>query len=459
MKQTLKVSDIAALGFMLFAFFLGAGNIIFPPLAGQLAGSHFMSAMEGFLLTAVGLPLISIIAVALSGGTWEHLSRELPFKIATLMAVLMFIIIGPAFAVPRTGLVAYEIAFRPLVLSVGTHSAVYQAVFSVIFFAISMGFCWYQGKLIDLIGKFLTPILFLGLIVLAVGVFTHPLSAPALPLNEAYQAQPMVKGFLEGYNTMDTFGGLMFGMLMMDAVRARGVSDRRQGTKYLIMAAVIAAAGLAFVYISLFYLGATSHGVAPNAANGGAILSQYVQALFGPYGQWVLSAVVLLACLTTSIGLISACSDYFARLTGWNYHRWVMVIGIICILVANIGLSKLIALSVPVLYALYPVAIALIVLTFLRPLMVNPRRDFRVVLLVAFLAALLDVSNNFGLDPYHWVYQLKATTPLDLTAVVELPGFTGGMAWVYFSLAAFALCLLIGWGSGGRKQVLSEPAE
>ncbi|GAM62743.1 branched-chain amino acid transport system carrier protein [Vibrio ishigakensis] len=103
MNNKLSFLDIVALGFMLFAFFLGAGNIIFPPLAGQLAGTNLMPAMGGFLVTAAGLPLITVVAVAIAGGTWDHLTRDLPKRVAILMAALIFIIIGPAFAAPRAG--------------------------------------------------------------------------------------------------------------------------------------------------------------------------------------------------------------------------------------------------------------------------------------------------------------------------------------------------------------------
>lgn len=139
MKQTLKLTDIIAVGFMLFAFFLGAGNIIFPPLAGQLAGENVSSAMAGFLLTAVGLPLIAIIAVALGGGSWEQMTKYLPHRVAVMMAVLIFIIIGPAFAAPRTGLVAYEMAVKPFFAD---PSQAHVTIFSVLFFAVAMFFAW-----------------------------------------------------------------------------------------------------------------------------------------------------------------------------------------------------------------------------------------------------------------------------------------------------------------------------
>jgi len=435
-KQTLKLTDIIALGFMLFAFFLGAGNIIFPPLAGQLAGDHLFPAMSGFLLTAVGLPLITIVAIAVAGGTWGHLTKDLPKQAATIMAVLIFIIIGPAFAAPRTGLVAYEMAVKPFFIdAVQAH----LTIFSIAFFAIAMFFAWSQGKLIDIIGKVLTPLLFVGLVILAIAVFFNP-QGEMIAAQGDYLTQPLTKGFLEGYNTMDTFGSLMFGMLIVDAIRSKGITDRAATTKYLISAGCIAAAGLAFVYISLFYLGATSATVAAGADNGGVVLSLYVQSLFGPSGQIVLSVIVLLACLTTAIGLISACSDYFSSLTPLSYKTWVIINGVACATVANVGLAQLIALSVPVLFALYPVAIALVALTFIRKKLPNPRVAYRVVILVSLLFALIDAAKVAGVD---------------VSALNMLPLFEIGMGWLLPTATAMVCMLFI---SKATQDVMTEEA-
>ncbi|MFZ6041056.1 branched-chain amino acid transport system II carrier protein [Vibrio natriegens] len=436
MKQTLKLTDIIAVGFMLFAFFLGAGNIIFPPLAGQLAGENLMPAMFGFLLTAVGLPLITIVAIAVAGGTWDHLTQDLPKKAAVVMAALIFIIIGPAFAAPRTGLVAYEMAVKPFFIE---SSQTNLTAFSVLFFVVAMLFSWFQGRLIDLIGKVLTPVLFLGLIVLALAVFIDP-QGDMIGATGEYLTQPLTKGFLEGYNTMDTFASLMFGMLMVDALRGKGITERAATTKYLIFAGCIAAAGLAFVYISLFYLGATSATVAAGADNGGLVLSQYVQALFGPYGQIVLSVIVLLACLTTAIGLISACSDFFSSKTSLSYKHWVLINGSVCALVANVGLAQLISLSVPVLFALYPVAIALVALTFVRSKLPNTRFAYRAVLLVSLLFALLDAAKVAGMD---------------VSAFNMLPLFEIGMGWVLPTLAAIICMFFI---SKPQNELVEETA-
>ncbi|UJF19668.1 branched-chain amino acid transport system II carrier protein [Vibrio sp. SS-MA-C1-2] len=426
MSKQLKAIDILAVGFMTFAFFLGAGNIIFPPQAGQLAGDHFIPAMLGFLVTAVGLPLSGIIAIAVAGGSWKGLTRDLPPKIAAVIAVLIFIIIGPAFAAPRTGLVAYEMAVKPFLTAPGQTSL---TVFSIIFFSVALYFAWSSGKLIDYIGKILTPALFVALTVLAIAVFMHP-QGDILAAQGEYIAQPLTKGFLEGYNTMDTFGALMFGMLVVDILRKKGVTDGKATCKYLIIAGLIAAVGLSFVYISLFYLGATSSSVAANAGNGGAILSIYVQALFGQAGQVILSIIVLLACLTTAIGLISACADYFSSLTkNVSYKTWAVVVAVVSAVVANVGLNQLISLSIPVLFALYPVAIALVVLALVRKFIPNPRVAYRSVLTIALLLALLDAAKIVGID---------------VSGFNFLPLFKEGLGWLIPTAVAIIASCFIG---------------
>lgn len=437
MSQNLKLTDIIAVGFMLFAFFLGAGNIIFPPLAGQLAGDNAFLAMIGFLLTAVGLPLITIIAIAIAGGTWESLTKDLPKRAATIMAVLIFVIIGPAFAAPRTGLVAYEMAIKPFIANAAQLDL---TLFSILFFSVAMFFAWFQGKLIDVIGKFLTPALFVTLVVLAIAVFVNP-QGTILAAQGEYISQPLIKGFLEGYNTMDTFGALMFGMLIVDSLRSKGITDKAATTKYLTIAAIIAALGLAFVYISLFYLGATSGGVVEGADNGGVILSQYVQSLFGSSGQFVLSTIVLLACLTTAIGLVSACSDFFSTLTPISYKAWVIIIGVICATVANIGLAQLISLSVPVLFALYPVAIALVALTFFRRRLPNPQLAYRSVITVSLLFAIIDAVKIAGVD---------------VSIFTFLPLFEYGMGWLLPTGLALITMLFV--GRKKQKSLVEEVA-
>ncbi|CAG9295534.1 Branched-chain amino acid transport system 2 carrier protein [Celerinatantimonas diazotrophica] len=239
---------------------------------------------------------------------------------------------------------------------------------------------------------------------------------------------PLASGFLDGYNTMDTFGALLFGMLMVDAIGSKGITQKKAVARYLFFSALIAAAGLAFVYVSLFYLGATSSQIAAHAKTGSDILSIYVQSLFGPYGQWVLSTIVLLACLTTAIGLTSASSEYFSRLSGVGVRYWVVGVGVLSAIITNIGLKQLINLSIPVLLALYPTIIMLVLLTFIRHKLANPKLVYRFVLAVSFIFSLIDVIHRLDLNVY-WFDRLP------LLAV--------GMGWLCPTLIILVAMLVI----------------
>lgn len=427
MTTKLKTTDIMAIGFMTFAFFLGAGNIIFPPLAGNLAGDNFIPAMMGFLMTAVGLPLITMVAVAKAGGGLLTMTRFLPTIVATVMAAAIYIIIGPAFAAPRTSLVAYEMGIKPFLG--GADSELTLAAYSIGFFILTAYFALSKGNLIDSIGKILTPALVVLLTLLAISVIVMPQGDIGVAQG-VYVETAFTAGFLDGYNTMDTFASLMFGMLIINVLKSKGVKDQAGQYKYLVIAGSIAAAGLAFVYISLFYLGATSQSLiaVTENVNGSQVLTTYVQALFGMPGLYILAAVVTLACLTTAVGLASAVAEFFAEIIPKASYKMLVILNcVICATVANVGLSQLISISVPVLYTVYPLAVAIVAVTLLQERFPNPQLAVRFVLLIAFMFGLLDGMKASGLD---------------MSAFNALPLFEQGLAWVLPSVVAIAISIL-----------------
>ncbi|WP_234418579.1 branched-chain amino acid transport system II carrier protein [Dongshaea marina] len=418
---------------MTFAFFLGAGNIIFPPKAGYMAGEHMSLAMLGFLITGVGLPLLGIVAVAFARGGLPVMTRLLPSGVALLFGVVINVTLGAALVCPRAGLVAYEMGIHPFFPGAGHGSLL---LFSVLFFGLSTVLALTQGRLLDAIGKVLTPLLIILLLVLAFAVFIAPQGGTPAAVGD-YVAYPFSTGFLQGYNTMDIFASLMFGMLIIDVLKARGVQDGPSLFKYLAYAGIISAMGLVFVYLSLFYLGATSLGVAPATANGGNIIAAYVMSLFGQPGLIILAAIVLLACLTTAIGLISASSDFLHQQLGlMSYRKWVLLSGVCCILVSNVGLSELIKLSSPLLVFCYPLVITLVLLTFVRPKLARPEFTYKIVLGVGALFSLCDglrsIHSEFPGSPSWFALKFFDAVPLA----------EQGLAWVLPTAVTLLLCML-----------------
>lgn len=400
----LKGFDLLALGFMTFALFLGAGNIIFPPSAGMASGEFIWQAALGFLLTGVGLPLLTVVALARVGGGMDRLTAPLGKVAGTVLAVAVYLAIGPLFATPRTAVVSFEMGIAPFSGNAGMPLFIY----TLVFFAAMLFLVLNPGQLVNRIGKFITPVLLAALLVLGGAAIFAP-AGEVGAASESYRASPLIKGFLEGYLTMDTLGALVFGIVIATAIRDRGVTEPALVTRYSMIAGVIAAVGLSLVYLALFYLGATSQGIAAGAENGVQILTTYVQHTFGTPGSLLLAVVITLACLTTAVGLTTACGEFFSALLPVSYRTVVVVFALFSLLVANQGLTQLISVSVPVLVGLYPLAIVLVALSLLDRFWVSPSRVFVPVMAVTLIFGVVDGLAAAGFTD--WVPALFTQLP------------------------------------------------
>ena len=414
--KKLKTWDIFALGFMTFALFLGAGNIIFPPSVGLAAGEFQWYAALGFLLTGVGLPLLGVVALARVGGGLDTLTSPIGKLAGTLMGLSIYLTIGPLFATPRTATVSFEVGMAPFT---GNTPEALMA-FTIGYFVLVMILSLFPGKLMDNIGKLITPALIVVLGILGVAAFVAPAgtiaAAPAAEYASAGKA--LAQGFVQGYQTMDALASLVFGIVIVAAIKAAGVTDTRLHTRYTVMAGLIAATGLGLVYVSLVYLGGMSGSVVEAGASGVKILNTYVDSTFGTAGIFLLAAVILLACLTTGVGLVSACSAYFSELLGVKYRTVVIVMSVFSAAVANQGLAQLIAVAVPVLVGIYPVAIALIALGLLSQWFKHKSVVFVPVMAVALVFGIADAIKAAGFGSV-------------VPAVFEsLPGSAMGLGWL-----------------------------
>ena len=363
--NTLSKGEILTVGFMMFSIFFGAGNLIFPPALGQAAGSNLVPAILGFLTTGVGLPLMGIAAIAFKGGRYIEFIREKTYPwFATMLLVILYLSIGPLFALPRTGAVSFEIGIRPFL----TDSTLLlgQIAYTGAFFGLSYYLALNPNKLIDRVGKMLTPALLVVLAILFVKAFASPLGDILMPTG-SYVDAPYAQGFQDGYQTMDLLASIAIGTLVVNSVRMRGVTGNRAIGKVCIVAGIIALALMACVYGSLSYLGATSASVLGHSANGGQLLADAVGIFFGPAGNLILAVIIGLACLTTCCGIASGAAWYFNKLfkNKISYERLLLVIILFSFAASNIGLTQIITLAVPFLVTIYPVVIVLVVLSLL----------------------------------------------------------------------------------------------
>ena len=419
MSKKAPLSFIIVLGSMLFALFFGAGNLIFPPMLGQLAGEHVWSANAGFLMTGVGLPLLAVAAFVFSGERdLRTLSSRVHPKFGIAFTVALYLAIGPFFAMPRTGTVSFEIGVKPL-LPEGSHT-VGLAVFTVVFFLASCLLSLNPSKIIDIVGKILTPLMLIFIVLLIAAAAIYPIADFSSP-DESYASHAFFKGFQEGYLTLDALAATIFGIIVVNALKDRGVKKRGDLVSSCIQAAVIAALLLALIYTSLAYIGASSVGGLGVLENGAAVLASVSSHYFGAYGSVLLALIVTMACITTSVGLITACGTFFQGLFPKLSYKWIAVLlSAFSALVANIGLSGLIKVSVPVLMMLYPLVIALVVLTFLHPLFKGKAVVYQGTMLLTFIVSLFDGLKAAGIE-------IKAVENLFASI---LPLYGVGLGWL-----------------------------
>lgn len=436
--KVLKGQDILALGFMTFALFVGAGNIIFPPIVGLQAGPHVWMAALGFLVTAVGLPVVTVIALAKVGGAMDALSSPIGKFAGGILAAVAYLAVGPLFATPRTATVSFEVGLAPLTGESPLALFLYSLVYFLLVFWVSL----YPGRLLDTVGRFLAPLKIIALAVLGIAAFALP-AGDIGTAEPAYVAAPFSQGFINGYLTMDTLGALVFGIVIVNAIRSRGVESPRLITRYAIIAGLIAGVGLALVYISLFRLGAGSHAVAAGASNGAAVLHAYVQHTFGSLGSGFLAVLISLACLVTAVGLTCACAEYFSRVLPLSYKTLVIILAVFSLLVSNLGLTNLIQFSIPVLTAIYPPCIALVALSFCKDFWYEQGRIVAPVMLVSLLFGMVDAFKGAGFTEY---------LP---TTFAHLPLSEQGLAWLVPALITLFCAFVVDRVLGKRAEALA----
>ncbi|CAM3601396.1 branched-chain amino acid transport system II carrier protein [Pseudomonas wadenswilerensis] len=436
--KVLKGQDILALGFMTFALFVGAGNIIFPPIVGLQSGPHVWMAALGFLITAVGLPVITVIALAKVGGGMDALSSPIGKVAGGLLAAVCYLSVGPLFATPRTATVSFEVGVAPLTGESPLALFIYSLVYFLVVLAVSM----YPGKLLDTVGRFLAPLKIIALAALGIAAFMLPAGGIG-EAQPAYVAAPFSQGFINGYLTMDTLGALVFGIVIVNAIRSRGVESPRLITRYAIIAGLIAGVGLALVYISLFRLGASSHEIAAGASNGAAVLHAYVQHTFGSLGSGFLAVLIALACLVTAVGLTCACAEYFSQVLPLSYRTLVVILAGFSLLISNLGLTKLIMFSIPVLTAIYPPCIVVVGLSFCKELWNSQVRILAPVMLVSLLFGMIDAIKGTA---------LASELP---EILAHLPLSEQGLAWLVPSVITLGVAVLCDRMLGKPREVLA----
>ena len=424
---------------LIFGMFFGSGNLIFPVHLGQMAGSHWFTAALGFAISGSLFPLLAILAVVVtkSDGLYD-LAKPVGRHYAALFLILVHLTIGPFFGTPRTAATAYEMALQPFLPK--RFDTVGMLIFTALFFGAAYRLATHQNNLVKVVGKYLNAGFLAMLAVIFVVAFINPMGGLDHTATAAYQSNAPISGFLEGYNTVDAVALLALSVTFVHAVRGLGYHDREL-TRLTARAGTLSIGLEILIYFGLVLLGAFSLSQLTLSANGAVALSQIVGHYFTRFGTAFLGVLVTLGVFTTALGLVTSFAQDFHKLfPKVSYLNWLRVTTFVSFLVANAGLNTIIAWSLPVLMLLYPLSLALILVSL--TVAKRPYAGLVYKLTIAFTAvpAILDMLANSPKVVTSW-----GPVAATLTAYHQLLPFASlGLGWLVPTFIGFVLGIV--WG-------------
>lgn len=442
MQTRLNVKQKILVAGTLFGMFFGAGNLIFPVHLGQLAGRNVLPAMIGFIITAVGIPILGVAAI---GNTHSDGLQSLASKVGTkygyIFTCLLYLTIGPFFAIPRCATTSFTTGIHPM-LGDGVSEGLALLIFSLLFFTLVLIFSLRPANITVWIGKIINPLFLIFLAILVISALCAPSAAVStVEPDETYQSGALFSAFIEGYGTMDAIAGLAFGIVVIDIIRSMGVTDDNDIAKDVLSSGILTGLLMAGIYLVTILIGAQSRGLFALSENGGIALAQISNHYLGAAGSVVLAVTITCACLKTSIGLVTSCSEAFVRMfpNGFAYRTWAILFTVFSFGISNIGLSQIINYSLPVLMFLYPLAITLILLALFGNMFDHDRVVYVSVTVFTGVAALLDLIKTLPAA-------VRSVLHLDgICAIAQkiLPLFKLNLGWILPALIGFAVGLLI----------------
>lgn len=442
MEKRLSTKQRILVAGTLFGMFFGAGNLIFPVHLGQLAGRHVVQAMAGFIITAVGIPILGVAAI---GNTHSDGLQSLANKVGTgygyFLTCVLYLTIGPFFAIPRCATTSFTTGIAPM-LGGNVSEALALFVFSLIFFALVLIFSLRPAKITVWIGKIINPLFLIFLAVLVIAALVNPsTSVSAVEPAASYENGAFFSSFIEGYGTMDAIAGLAFGIVVIDIIRSMGVEGDSAIAKDVLISGMMTGVLMAIIYIATILIGAQSRGLFEISENGGIALAQIAEHYLGTAGSVILALTITFACLKTSIGLVTSCSDAFQRVfpEALPYKVWACIFTVFSFVISNFGLSRIIEYSLPVLMFLYPLAITLILLALFGKMFDHDRAVYVSVTVFTGISAVFDLIKTLPAE---------LQTGLHLEAVVELarkvlPWFDLNLGWIVPAMVGLILGLMV----------------
>ncbi|MBF1116018.1 MAG: branched-chain amino acid transport system II carrier protein [Solobacterium sp.] len=437
MKKLTK-KEYLLLGSILFGMFFGAGNLIFPVYMGQLAAANSIPAIIGFCMTGVGLPLLGIAAIGISKseGLFDA-SKKVSTWFSYFFTVILYLSIGPLFAIPRTATVSFTTGITPFITAGQTQLGLF--IYTLIFFALVLLFSLRPSKIMTWIGKYINSIFLVLLFCLLALSFIKPIgSFTSVQPTDGYISQPFFTGLLEGYNTMDALASLAFAIVLINAIKEFHIKDAKEIAKITLKSGVIAVALMALIYFGLTILGAQSVLLQGASENGGVALAILAKHYYGSVGNVLLAGIMIFACLKTAIGLVTSCAETFVEVFPKTVSYRIYAIGftLISFLLSNFGLDRILKYSLPALLFLYPITIVFVLLLLVGSFVGGNKIIYQSTIIATIIGAFMD---TFSKPSYTFMH--SAFTDGVVNLYQKLPMYEIGFAWVIFT----AIGLIIGF--------------
>ncbi len=450
-KRNLTAKETVTITSMLFGMFFGAGNLIFPAKMGIDAGSNLWSAFFGVFITAVGIPMLAVVALGLSRCEGVvPLANKIGKKYSTFFCCLLYLTIGPLFAIPRCASTSFSVGAVGLVGQ--AHSALYLALFSLLFFAVVLAFSLKPSGIMTWIGKLLNPVFLAFLFALVIAALIHPVDriADVVPAAKyATQGDAFFSGFLEGYNTLDALAGLAFGIVVVNVLRETGIKQPERVAANTAKAGIFSCLFMGVIYFFITLICAQSASLCAECENGGEVLGMIARYYFHSVGAYITAAIVTFACLKTAIGLVTSCSEAFVQMfpQGPKYSVWAIIFCLVSFGIANFGLSTIVAWCVPVLMFIYPLAITLILLALTDKWFGGDKIVYISTTAFTLVAATLDFLGTLaGMLP-----QSTALAAVKDFCIRFLPLFDLGMGWIVPACIGAVIGLAVSFSKKSKK--------
>ena len=424
----MKKKKLLMISLMVFSIFFGAGNLIFPPVIGKQAGVNVFTTMLFFSITAIIFPILGIIAVAKSDGL-RNLANKVDPVFSIIFTIAAYLAIGPALAMPRAGTLPFEIAISPYI-SPNVSKNLILFIYTTVFFGVVYWLSLNPNKLLGRISKITSPIFLVLILMLFIGTFLKPMGSYANP-EPLYAKNMGLQGFLDGYLTLDALAGLNYGLVVVYVIKQKNILEESKITKIVVSTGIAAGILLFVVYMMLAHVGASSISMFPNTSNGAEILAAVMKYLYGSFGAVLLACMFTVACLNIGVGLTTSLSQYFhSMVRRVPYKVWATIWVIWSYMLANLGLNRIMEYSVPVLLAIYPASLVLIVLALIDKYIKGSSLVYRFVIYPTVVISII-----------HTLDKINIKIPLAYSLVKKLPLQSADLGW----LPVAGVCFVVGF--------------